>query len=103
MKATVTSPWGDFDFNQPIREHIKYFMRQLKWMLKNNQSPNPTHTKTDLRGYKILYETASDETIYKFLNIKKRAGNRFQDNIAIINHMKVNGLWEDKIDEYEII
>jgi len=99
LKAEFTAPWGNLSGDQPIREHVKYFMNQLEYMLRNGLSPNPNYSKIDLKSYKILYDDASDATIKKFMQIKsnaKDAGKRFPNNVAVVNHMKSHGLWDSR-------
>ncbi len=98
-KISLNTSWGELDFNQPIRDHIKHFIRQLEWFLTNNRSSNRAYTEIDLKGYRILLDEGSDETIRKFMEVKRNArdaGKRFSNNVDVVNHMKVNGLWERK-------
>jgi hypothetical protein len=99
MKMEFDAPWGKLDLTQPIREHVKHLIKQLKYLLRNNESTNPYFTKIDLKGYQILRDEASDETIKKFLELKSKArkeGKRQTNNIQVINYLKTSGQWVRK-------
>lgn len=96
MDLEIDAPWGKVDSTQPVREHVRHFIKQLKYMLRNNRSSNVPLTKIDLKGYKVLLE-ADDDTIEKFLEMKTKArdaGRPIANNIQLVNHMKTSGLWK---------
>jgi len=89
LMTNVESPTCNLD----LLDHV---IKQLKFYLKNNRSPNPKHTKIDLQAYKDVRDTRNNETMEIFFNLKDDArlrGNPFPNNRHVIDHMKKNNMW----------
>lgn len=85
------------------RDCLDQYIKQLKYFLKNNRSPNPKLTATDLKGYKIIRDANSENIAKTFFElkaedrekwVKEGAERKFETNIDVINYMKKEGLWK---------
>lgn len=94
-KITATSAWGDGDLTTQ-RGLLDHVIKQLTHFLVTKQSPDEAYTKRDLDGYKAVWDTGSEKLAKEFFDVKNKAkesGKPFPDNLAIVAHMKANGLW----------
>lgn len=95
MKTIIESPYGKYELD--TENMVTLFigeLENLKAMQKKNNSP---HLVRDVEGYKMIVEKNSHHIAKSFLEIKGDArenGHRFQDNLAVIEHMKEVGVWK---------
>jgi len=94
-KATV----GDieYDVSTPLGL-LDMVIGQLESIIENKETGNLAYTQRDLDAYKYIKAFGSNKAAGLFFKTKQKAvrdGNRFQDNFAVINHLKNRGLWEE--------
>lgn len=97
MDFEISTPWGTINSKCDTFATATIFqgLKQLNNYWKNGN--NSDHLKRDIQGYKILLESAKqEENCDKFLELKHQAlrnGNRYPDNLAVINFMRENDLF----------
>lgn len=95
MKTNFTIKLGDGML--PVFNEL---LEQLESMLAPDLSAQRReHLEADIRGYKEIIASQSENNARKFMEIKSNArseGRRFKDNEAVIAYMKENKLWERK-------
>lgn len=95
----IRSPYGDQGTTYVGElDFLRHTLLQLKYYLKTQKrTPQQlAHLKADIKGYEELIETGSEENASVFLRMKHEAmkgGLRFPNNLAIIQHMKNEGIW----------
>lgn len=94
MKVEVESPWtnGKEEF-----EGMLGFINQTKMQLEYYQKQKDTeYIRMDILGYTLILESKSEHNAKEFMRVKHealRSGKRFENNMAIVRHLKDNGLW----------
>lgn len=96
-KTTVKAPWGEGDITDPL-DAIRHVLKQLLFFQKTNKS---MFLRRDILGYQLIILTGIPDNAAEFMRLKdlERRGKldiEFSDNLAVINHMKANGLWKEK-------
>lgn len=93
--ATAKAEWGDGDLSTQ-RGLLAHVIKQLEYFLRTGGSPNPEYTRRDLQGYKEVWDTGSETLADLFFKTKddaRKKGIPFKDNLAVIAHIKMRGLW----------
>ena len=94
MKVTIQAPWTkepqSFEGMLGLIAHAK---GQLLFFQKKKDTE---HIRRDIRGYDFILESDNELNARNFLEIKAKfrsTDKRFKDNLAVIAHLKIKGLW----------
>lgn len=99
MKFTIESQWGSIT-NECKNVQTKIIFQGLKQLMFYWKNGNKTqYLKKDIQGYKALLDSKYQESnCDKFLYLKHerlKMGERFKDNMEVINYMKSNNFWKE--------
>lgn len=65
------APWGDRTCNNNI-DVIRTGIDQLEYYIRHNQCPDPEWTRDDIRGYRFIVDSGSEDLAHRFLMAKSR-------------------------------
>ena len=99
MDFEISSPWGTIT-SKCENISTKIVFQGLKQLMQfYNQGNHTDYIKADIKAYKMLLDSSKQEhNCDKFLEVKHKAleiGDKFENNLTIINFMKENNLWEN--------
>ena len=97
LEVEIDAPWtngpktyvGMLAFLGQAREQLLYFQKQK----------DTEHIRRDIEGYEMILKSESEQNANRFIELKQnavRVGNRFKDNLAVIEEMKRDGSWQEK-------
>jgi len=99
ISGTVEAPWGKFEFDGPLG-FLQQTKAQLQFYLKTGHRSDTTHLKRDIEGYDMILKSKSQNNAHQFLKIKTEGlmgeRSRFKDNIAVVEYLKKEGLWDEQ-------
>ena len=96
------SPYGDKGaVYTGLLGMIQHFRLQLIHYRKQDKTKEEReYLEQDIKGYEMILDSGSEKNAVNFLDLKdqERRGlqKAFKDNVAVIEFMKANNLWEDK-------
>jgi len=99
MTVNFSGPWGEYTMDEkaPYAGLIKYGLIQLKYLQKHQKDTE--YIRNDISGYEQLLATKNVEESCRIFTITKQdansTGKRFKDNLAVVEHLKKNGLWNE--------
>ena len=99
----IDSPWFKGDTKElgktPLMGMFEQFCLQLQHFIDTDSCPNVEYTKADIKGYKMVIASGSDENAREFLKLKEaeNIGKRepLENNIKRVEHLKRVGKWTD--------
>lgn len=94
LKIEIDAPWtngpqeyvGMLAFLGQAREQLLFFQKEK----------NTEHIRNDIEGYELILKSGQEANANRFLELKQnalRVGNRFENNLAVIDIMKKDGSW----------
>ena len=100
IKITIEeSPYGDTGSEyEGMLGMMNHFLLQLKsFRTQQKTTEEREYLEADIRGYEQILASGSQNIARAFVKLKQdaaRSGARFENNEAVIRHMKENGLWQ---------
>lgn len=93
MKMEIEAPWGNYKFEGMLG----FFKQSLDQLLFFQKQSDTLYIRRDIKGYTLLLETKSEKMADMFMEVKgeaRESGKPFEDNMAVVKHMKDTGIWE---------